>query len=388
MDAGKKSQIQTGLAFLIGMTLGAGALYLHHESKVKTIKTDIETTVTKIVPDKQGQFGQVTTAQGDSQSKKPLNSTQSGKPTAIALVPAVPIGRSEPALSPPIALESSVKQLDYDKPSYFSSWISTGAPAKAVLICVHGFGLYSEAFEDLGRRLCRKGYPTFSVDARGFGHYIKTNKTLDFDASVSDIGQLIKLIKAKYPNVPIVLIGESMGGAIAIQSGALYQKDISGIIASAPGDVRYKQGKMDLKVAPRLLLRPNKRVEWGDELLQMATSNSRLWHKWKNDPLVRLELAPKELLKFQSFMGKTGSSAKQIVSLPVLFLHGGDDELMKRKGTVELFNDVPSSRKDLFILGQREHVMLEEGQFDDKTIRLVETWLGNSFSVPIRVRVN
>ncbi len=87
-------------------------------------------------------------------------------------------------------------------------------------------------------------------------------------------------------------------------------------------------------------------------------------------------------------MGKTGSSAKQIVSLPVLFLHGGDDELMKRKGTVELFNDVPSSRKDLFILGQREHVMLEEGQFDDKTIRLVETWLGNSFSVPIRVRVN
>ena len=388
MDAGKKSQIQTGLAFLIGMTLGAGALYLHHESKVQTIKTDTETTVTKLVPEKQGQPAQVTTAQRDGQDKQPINTTQSAKPTTIALVPAVPIGPSEPALSPPMALESSVKQLDYDKPAYFSSWISSSAPAKAVLICVHGFGLYSEAFEDLGRRLCRKGYPTFSVDARGFGRYLKIDKTLDFDGSVSDIGLLIKLIKAKYPNVPIVLIGESMGGAIVIQSGALYQKDISGIIASAPGDVRYKQGKMDLKVAPRLLLRPNKRREWGDELLQMATSNSKLWDKWKNDPLVRLELAPKELLKFQSFMGKTGSSAKQIVSLPVLFLHGGDDELMKRKGTVELFNDVPSSRKDLFILGQREHVMLEEGQFDDKTIRLVETWLGNSFSVPIRVRVN
>ncbi len=112
--------------------------------------------------------------------------------------------------------------------------------------------------------------------------------------------------------------------------------------------------------------------------MEMATSNPKLIAKWQADPLVRQKLAPKELLGFQKFMGNTSDFAKQIHTTPILFLHGGHDKLTKVKGTIELYNDVPSSKKDLFILGQKDHVMLEEGQFDDTTIRLLETWLANA----------
>lgn len=388
MDTSKKALMQSVLAFFIGVVFCAIAIltYLHGTQPKETpatkgiVATEIQTTLPGAdrTASEPGQSGNPRASK--TYAQKPI--TAPTTPKQISLLPS-PTGPTES--TPQAASPSSAKQTDYSEPAYFSSWISShNVPVNAVLICVHGFGLYSEAFEDLGRRLCRKGFPTYSMDARGFGRYLKTDQTLDFDGTVEDVGKLVKLVRAKYPRAPIVLIGESMGGAMVLQAGALYQNDIAGIIASAPGDVRYKQGKMDLKVGSKLLLHPKKRVEWGDEFLHMATSNSHLWSKWHADPLVRLKLAPSELLKFNSFMGKTGQSAKKIQSLPVLFLHGGDDELMKVKGTIELFHDVPSTRKDLFILGRNEHVMLEEGQFDDETIRLIETWLSNSLKASPR----
>lgn len=286
-----------------------------------------------------------------------------------------------PKKTPVKVIQHSVKQIDYDKPGYFSYWAAPGVKDKAALLCVHGLGLYSGAFKALGQRLAQRGYPTYSMDVRGFGRYMKTDKTLDFQRSLIDLGEIIKVIRVAHRNVPIVLIGESMGGAIVIQAGALYQKDIAGIIASAPGDLRFKAGKMNVEVGLKLMTRPTKRVDWGDELLSMATSNTKLQEQWRKDPLVRLKMAPTELLKFDSFMGKTMNKSETILSVPMLFLHGGDYELMRVKGTIELFNEIPSTRKDLFILGQREHMMLEEGQFDEKTILLVETWLASSLKV-------
>ena|GEM_PF-5923839 len=386
MDTSKKALMQSVLAFFIGVILCAVAILAYmHNAQHKEIVSVVTKEVVVAGKSTTGSNSTIATPEATRIAKPPESHIEGKRPSTyspqqIAVNP-IPTGPIEPV---PQASSTSAKQTDYSEPAYFSSWISAqNVPVNAVLICVHGFGLYSEAFEDLGRRLCRKGFPTYSMDARGFGRYMKTDKTLDFEGTVKDVGEIIKVVKSKYPRVPIVLIGESMGGATVIHAGAQYQNDIAGIIASAPGDIRYRQGKMDLKVGTKLLLHPNKRVEWGDDLLHMATSNTKLWDKWHADPLVRMKLAPKELIQFDSFMGKTGDAAKKITTVPMLFLHGGDDELMKVKGTVELFQDVPSTRKDLFILGQREHVMLEEGQFDDKTIRLIETWLSNSIKTPI-----
>lgn len=374
MDLSKKALIQSVLSFFIGVIICAvfANFYFSKEPKQSTVETKKVTVITKT---QTAEGTQGTTAEKTTQPESPRDKPTeviSEKTTQVATT--VPVGPTE---SPPKAFQGSIKQVDYEVPSRFSSWIATGVPVKGVIICAHGFGLYSEAFEALAKRVCPKGYPTYSIDARGFGHNMKADNTMDFDGTVEDVGQLIKLMRSTYPGKPIVLLGESMGGAMVIKAGALHQNEIAGIVASAPGDSRYKQMKMDFKVGPKLLLGAKKEREWGDQLMEMATSNPVLIEKWRLDPLVRQKMAASDLLKFQSFMGKTTDSAKQIQSIPILFLHGGHDKLMKVKGTVELFNDVPSTRKDLFILGQRDHVMLEEGQFDDKTIRLLETWLAN-----------
>lgn len=377
MDLSKKALIQSVLAFFVGVIICAifASIFFQRQSKQITVETDKVTVITKT--EKGGELNTVPQNPFTPKVRTDKNIKAISKnPTQLATT-TIPIGPSESVTEIPKAFKGSIKQVNYDIPSKFSCWIASGVPVKGVLICVHGFGLYSKAFEALAKRVCPKGYPTYSIDARGFGRNMKTDNTMDFNGSVDDVGQLIKLLRSTYPNKPIVLVGESMGGAMVIKAGALHQNELAGIVASAPGDIRYKQTKMDLKVGPKLLLSPNKERAWGDELMEMATSNPILIEKWQKDPLIRQKMAASDLVKFQSFMGKTSDSAKQIHSMPILFLHGGHDKLMKVKGTVELFNDVPSTRKDLFILGQRDHVMLEEGQFDDKTIRLLETWLAN-----------
>ncbi|MBX9879375.1 MAG: lysophospholipase [Candidatus Obscuribacterales bacterium] len=379
MDSSKKALIQSVLAFCLGAALCIIVMNFLTPKTAKDSSSEtnrvIETTKTtqQVTPEKKTAPAKPITKE-QTKITSTTKAVSSEKTTQIASV-TLPAG---PIEQPPAAIRGSMKQVDYEIPSKFSCWMSSGTPIKGVLICIHGFGLYSEAFQALADRVCPKGYVAYSVDARGFGRYIKKDRTADFEGSVTDVAQLIQLVHKTYPGKPIILIGESMGGAIAIQAGSQHQNEIAGIIASAPGDVRYKQVKMDLKVGPKLLLSPNKKRDWGDELMEMATSNPKLIAKWQADPLVRQKLAPKELLGFQKFMGNTSDFAKQIHTTPILFLHGGHDKLTKVKGTIELYNDVPSSKKDLFILGQKDHVMLEEGQFDDTTIRLLETWLANA----------
>src|SRR3990167_1426919 len=64
-----------------------------------------------------------------------INSAINTKPVKVVTISA--------AKKPPRPIQHFVKQTQYDKPSYFSSWVSPDAPEKAVLLCVHGLALYS-----------------------------------------------------------------------------------------------------------------------------------------------------------------------------------------------------------------------------------------------------
>ncbi len=266
MDSSKKALTQSVLAFCLGVLLCVIAMNVLTPKTVKDSSSEtnqvIETTKTKqqVTPGhKTVPVEPITKEETKTTSTTTAVTSEKTTQIASATLPAGPIEQA-----PPAAIRGSIKQIDYEIPSKFSCWMSSGTPIKGVLICIHGFGLYSEAFQALADRVCPKGYVAYSVDARGFGRYIKKDRTADFEGSVTDVAQLIQLAHKTYPGKPIILIGESMGGAIAIQAGSQHQNEIAGIIASAPGDFRYKQVKMDLKVGPKLLLSPNKKRDWGD----------------------------------------------------------------------------------------------------------------------------
>jgi alpha-beta hydrolase superfamily lysophospholipase len=238
-----------------------------------------------------------------------------------------------------------------------------------IILCVHGLGLNSASFEQFGKQMSSQGVATFAVDVRGFGSWMKMEgkEKVDFAACLTDVEKAIKLLRTAYPKVPIFLLGESMGGAIALRITADHPELIDGLISAVPSGDRFHNTRNELQIAMRMMTgRINKPMEVGSRIIDQATDDPAVQERWKGDPLNRMKLTPKELMQFQHFMNENHDAAKSINHSPVLILAGFKDKLVKPQGTIELFNELTTPDKMLMIVGNGEHLIFEENQMTDQ----------------------
>ncbi|HEY9677423.1 MAG TPA: alpha/beta fold hydrolase [Drouetiella sp.] len=257
------------------------------------------------------------------------------------------------------------------------SWMPMNSAPKAVILCVHGLGLHNGTYEDFGKRMASLGFASYAIDVRGFGSFMeaKGRQQVDFDGCLNDIQSTLKVLHRAHPGLPVFILGESMGGAIALRATAIYPTLIDGLVSAVPANDRFKQGHTRLNVALHLLEDPNKPFNVGKGIINQATDNEELRETWANDPLNKLKLSPNELLQFQHFMNQNHKSAKLIQDTPVLFIQGSKDKLVRPKGTVELFNEVGSKDRQLKLIAKGEHLIFEENQFTDEVIDILNQWL-------------
>jgi acylglycerol lipase len=285
-------------------------------------------------------------------------------------------------VNPPQTNTSSAPILSKQKPGQRGNapclrWIDSTMPPQAVILCIHGLGLHNGSYEDFGKRMSRLGYAIYAVDMRGFGSYKDADgkKQLDFDGCLSDIKSTLKVLHRAHPNLPLFLLGESMGGAIALRATALYPDLVDGLISSVPSGERFKQGRSSLSVAMHLLEGPNKSFDVGTGVINQATVKPELKEAWANDPLNRMNLSPIELITFQKFMNQNHDIAPLIKDKPVLFVQGCNDKLVKPEGTVELFNELGTKDRKIQMIENGEHLIFEENQFSDAAIESLDNWI-------------
>jgi alpha-beta hydrolase superfamily lysophospholipase/thiol-disulfide isomerase/thioredoxin len=260
-------------------------------------------------------------------------------------------------------------------------WSSPLAKPRCCLLCIHGLGLYSGAYQNFGMRMAKHGIITYAIDVRGFGSWMKAqgHQEVDFPGCLEDVKVALKAIHSANPGLPVFLLGESMGGAIALRATSMYPDLVDGLISSVPAGERFKQKKTDLKVALELLTGPNKQHNVGKSVVQQATQDEKLRQDWANNPLDRMNLSAKELVQFQKFMNENHDAAKEISKTPVLFVQGSEDRLVKPEGTWDLFNEQATELKT-FLAVPSEHLIFEEQQdhstkFDERVAQLVTAWI-------------
>lgn len=260
------------------------------------------------------------------------------------------------------------------------SWLPPDQTPVACLLCIHGLGLQSNSYEFFGKEQSRRGLAVYAIDVRGFGSWMnaKGKTKVNFDECLDDIKTTLESIHAANPGKPVYLLGESMGGAIALRAASLYPQLVDGLISSVPAGERFNQGKTSMKVFLNLLTGFNV-ANVGNDLVNQATQNQKLKSQWQDDPLARLNLSPQELIQFQDFMNFNHDAAKKVTDMPVLFVQGTGDQLVKPEGTWELFNDVAAKDKSFFAV-PGEHLIFEEAQTQDpgprdQNFRVISSWL-------------
>jgi len=260
------------------------------------------------------------------------------------------------------------------------SWVNPNEKPIAALLCIHGLGLQSNSYEFFGQEQSKRGLAVYAIDVRGFGAWMSARgKTqVNFNECLSDIRQACESIRAAHPGIPLYILGESMGGAIALRAASMYPDLIDGLISSVPAGERFNQGTTSAKVFMNLLSGFNL-ANVGGDVLNAATQNQKLRDKWSQDPLARLNLSPQELIQFQDFMNNNHDAAKKVADMPVLFVQGNGDQLVKPEGTWELFNDVAAKDKSFFAV-PGEHLIFEEAQTQDagtrnQNFQVISSWL-------------
>lgn len=110
-------------------------------------------------------------------------------------------------------------------------WLPAEGP-KAIFQIVHGMAEHGERYEDFAKYLCEKGFAVLVDDHVGHGRSVKSDKDLGYfgenggwNAFVEDERTLTELVKAEYPDIPIVFFGHSMGSFIAREYIRRYGKD-------------------------------------------------------------------------------------------------------------------------------------------------------------------
>lgn len=115
------------------------------------------------------------------------------------------------------------------------SWLPKERPPKAVVVALHGFNDYSNSFAIPGNYLIRHGIACYAYDQRGFGAAPGRGLWSGIEAYTNDLTCFVKEVRKRHPDVPLYVLGESMGGAVTIV--ALTGENppaIDGVILVAP----------------------------------------------------------------------------------------------------------------------------------------------------------
>lgn len=282
----------------------------------------------------------------------------------------------------PWAAQAQLLQLDQEPvraitepPTPTISWVNKSIPAKGYLLCVHGLGLHKGTFQQFGDRMSKLGWGVYACDVRGFGSFREMGvaTTIDFPGCLHDVHNALKMVRKEAGKKPVFIVGESMGGAIALRITSMYPELVDGLVSSVPGGARHGQMGDSVKVGLHLLGGAHKEMDVRKIVVDRSTKDAKMKEEWLNDQLARFELSPVELIKFQNFMAENQAAAKKVTKTPVLMLCGREDRLVQTSSNEELIRAIPNGT--LIEVEGKEHLLLEEGQFDDALIGVLTAWL-------------
>lgn len=148
------------------------------------------------------------------------------------------------ACAPRFGLERAERRAPVLHSAYFEASDGTRLPLrtyangphpKAILIALHGFNDHSGFIDEAARHYANQGIHTVAYDQRGFGAAPKRGEWAGEAALVDDLLTLIALTRQQYPDVPLYVLGESMGAAVAAVALAdTPAAPVDGLILSAP----------------------------------------------------------------------------------------------------------------------------------------------------------
>jgi acylglycerol lipase len=256
------------------------------------------------------------------------------------------------------------------------TWLPGNNPARAVIVALHGFNDYSNAFASPGNYLSRRGIACYAYDQRGFGGAPGHGLWSGIEAYTSDLSSFVKVVRSRHPGVPLYVLGESMGGAVTIvaMTGS-NPPQADGIILVAPA----VWGRETMPWYQRWLLAVTSHtVPWmqltGKGLHRSASDNREMLRALGRDPLFIKDTRVDALYGLTNMMDEALARADSL-HIPTLVQYGGNDQIIPKEPMFLMLGKMPpTARKAFYKRGY--HMLLRDLQ-GEKPLADIAAWIAD-----------
>jgi acylglycerol lipase len=275
-------------------------------------------------------------------------------------------------------------------PTY--EWLPSEGTPKAIILGIHGLTLHGRRYRVLARTMAVSGYGFVAMDMRGFGRcfFDTTNQfstKLDdkhlvaHEKSYQDIAKLAEMVRKKFPGIPIIALGESLGCTFCVRLASEHRDLVDGMILSAPAvrvnPAMYASPK-DIEQGLVALVKKGHKISLKSFITNLVSLRPEVSQEMLDDPLILKEMKLKDLLATDLFCEKTSKYGKGVAEgIPVLIFQGGGDKCVSPKAVTELMANMPSSNQTLAWMGPWGHLQLETSYFRSKIIDVIGDWMEN-----------
>jgi len=258
---------------------------------------------------------------------------------------------------------------------------------RAVVLALHGMNDYRHAFADVGVHLAASGIATYAYDQRGFGETAWRGMWAGTGRMVLDMETMAALLHARYPAVPLYLLGDSMGGAVLLASLSHNPgpQDVSGMVLVAPA----VWGRDTMNPFQRWLLwlgahtLPALELT-GEGLHIQASDNIEMLRALGRDPLVIKKTRIDTISGLAELMDEAAANVPKLRG-KVLIQIGAHDEVIPKRPTCKMLEKLAGSaeQRSRVVLYPEGYHLLTRDLRADIVLRDITRWIDGDDPSPL-----
>ena len=203
---------------------------------------------------------------------------------------------------------------------------------RATVLVVHGLGEHAGRYDGLARQLNRWGYAVRGYDQYGHGKSGGLRGTVPQQQRLlDDLADLVESTRNRTPDIPLFLLGHSLGGLVAAGFVSRGTVPVDGLVLSSPALAPRLNAvqKLLLAIVPRLA--PNLTVSNGVDP-HFLSHDRAVVQAYCKDPLVHDRISGR-LARFIADEAERVRSCAPSWRVPTLLMYAGGDRIVDPRGS-------------------------------------------------------
>jgi alpha-beta hydrolase superfamily lysophospholipase len=257
---------------------------------------------------------------------------------------------------------------------YRQSWTVPESSTRGVVVLAHGASEHSGRYGHVVARLARSGFDVYALDHRGHGESEGSRALIDRVAhAVTDLDSLVVHAAAEHPNLPVFLVGHSMGGLLAVSYALTHGHRLSGLVLSGPL-AALEAAPSPMRVISRVLSAVAPRLPLISIDSSLISRDPAVVEDYRQDPLVYHGKLPARTVSELASAIESFPDRVHSITMPTLIMYGTEDRLCPVKGSLMLAERIGAADKTVIPYEGLYHEIFNEPE-QGRVLDDLCTWL-------------